>query len=632
MSGYHRFAVPVHAVDMMKHVDNGNNQNSSSKWYSRIQNFFQRYFSTLKPERNEQEIRQSTDIESGSTLSDHENTLSNSDSSSTRFRYAPRSLAERILVSIRIKNKLDSSRIIRIPFNSAYRYILIALLLALTTLLTPQLLPRWLGFHWAAPQDLCQAPDVKLEVLRSRVRAEARVDEATRFLVQQELNLRCMNVSAASFYHGASGSPPRFAWPRECNSEVAKVSLRERHCVQQETNVCAAVGGFLGFLTSLGGNCVRQVGPEVCVNSTDTDRADGLLELEQLRAGGEVPDGEPVNTTAKGVAETRAEPIITTANKRAQEIVGRVIMQIDIAADAFIIYSMIAIAVGVPLVIYRREKGSMVVGTAFGLTKATFILIFVVALTIFDMASLIVKETDFARLFSNFMEDPCYVNSDFSTERVRLIADVCNNISGISTQSTIVTQRMDSIYYDVRLFGYCKDDNRPLTEHPRLSTFDALRTAYRNGTLSNPGTCNATRLNEMTSVVPKDNTPKWKALLSSGVLAQLLLKFILTSWLIHVFAYIQPMVLHNGKVEVWGLHEADRLAPDEEDAVRSFSRDKHLLSLIIFSILLILEVILITYSVITSINEVQYIDVNGGPPPVHANETVDVRCSVDLFA
>lgn len=374
--------------------------------------------------------------------------------------------------------------------------------------------------------------------------------------------------------------------------------------MSQDVNVCSTVGGLAGFLISIAGSCQQQAGPDLCVESTDANRTESLLELEQRRDAAKAPNA----------TEVQSEPIVATANAKVQELIARLIMQVDLASDAFILYSMISIAIGVPLVVYKREKSSRIVSATFGLTKATFIIVFILVISIYDSAIIVFKETDFARLFQNFLNDPCYVDPRFSSKRVALIVDACNNVSFIDRESDHILQKMDGVYYDTRLFGFCKDEKRELAEHPKLPGMDEMRQQYRSGEVSNPGECNSTYLNQETSVAPEDkNVSKLRALLGSGVLAQLLLKFIVTSWILHLIAFIEPMVMHNGKVEVWGSKETAQLNEDEQAAVTRFARDKQMLPLIVFSLFLLLEIILIIYSIATTVNGAEEIVVESAP-------------------
>lgn len=540
-----------------------------------------------------------------------------------RFSYTPKSFPERLLVVLRLKNTLEKSKITKVAFNKLYKFVLLSLLILLAILLTPSLLPQWLGFEWATVRHLCQDSDKKIALVEAEVRNITKLPNARWFLNVQELHLRCMNESAAEFYHGREGNPPRFQWRHECTPDIAKTTLTETQCHRQEANVCSAVGGIGGFFASLGGNCVRTVGPDICVERTDVDRADAILELQRLR---NIPQTS-VN------ASVEVDSITETANERLQDVVSRLLTKVDFAADAFLLYSVLAIAVGTPLVIYRREKGSMVVSATFGMTKMWFIVLIVALLTVYDSASLIMKDTDFSRLFRNFMRDPCYVDPVFSARRVGLITQVCNEIGMLSAQGDVALQRMDNIYYDVRLFAHCKDDGRDLAEHPSMHVMDSLRGQYRNDTLQSPGNCNATELNERTSVAPAGNEPRWGALLGSGVLAQLCLKFVLTSWLLHMFAYLEPMVLHNGKVEIWGPNDGQQaLLPEEVDSVCRFARDKHLLPLLFFTVLLIAEIMLIVYSILVNNGNEELTQDDLPGAAFNSTTWPAISCPVSLFA
>ncbi|CAN8070234.1 unnamed protein product [Agarophyton chilense] len=511
---------------------------------------------------------------------------------SHRFKYNPEGLGQRLLVSARLKSKLETSKIIRIPFSKSYKYTLIFALLFTGAFLTPQMLPKWIGFEWASPEDLCQSPESKIVEIQQQLINFTSLRESKQFLKQQEYTLNCMNRSAADFYHGENGSLPRFLWPHECDSEKARISLNETTCVEQKTNVCKRVNFFARIFASISGDCVQKVGPELCVESTNVERSESLYELEKER-----------NALSQNLTEIDTEPIVSTAESKINEVITRLMTQIDLAADCFIVYSIVAVMVGIPLIISKREKTSRVMSATLGLTKMTFVMVFVILLSLYDSFFLIFQDTDFPRLFQNFLNDPCYVNPTFSSKRVGMIVDMCNNISYIEQQSDYVLQKMDTVYYDTRLFGHCKDDNRELAIHPKLEAMDEIRKLYRGGNISNPGVCNATELDERTSVAPdNERSSKWKALLGSGVVAQLALKIIFTSWIIHLLAFMEPMVLHNGKVELWGMKQKTMLNAEDETAIRRFARDKHLLPLIVFSVLLLAELVLFGYSIYTTIN------------------------------
>ncbi|CDF39265.1 unnamed protein product [Chondrus crispus] len=410
-----------------------------------------------------------------------------------------------------------------------------------------------------------------------------------------------MNSSADTFYQ----APDRFQWPHECTPEKASDSLEDEVCVGPTTkSVCDDIGGIRKIFASLAQTCKSITVPKKCVQTVDSERTEELLRLEREE------NAQVFNKTA-----TETQPIVQTANDKVTEILNRILVQVDIASDIYIAYSIVALIIGMPLIIYKREKGSRILGATFGMTKLTFIIVVVVFLSMYESFFLIMKETDFVRIFRNFRNDPCYVDGDFSRRRVNLIIHTCNNVTQLATNSTYTLQDMDGVYFTTRRFALCKDATREPSAHPRQGDMDSLRHSYRDGDKKFPGSCNATYLDSETSTAPEDpGFSKLQALLGSGVVAQLFLKFIVTSWLVHIMAYCEPMIMHNGKVEIWDTNrkpteekggeekDAQEMPLNEREAASAtrFARDKHLLPAIFMSILMVGEVVLIAYSMVVT--------------------------------
>eukprot|EP00171_Calliarthron_tuberculosum_P017974 IDg17974t1 len=138
-----------------------------------------------------------------------------------------------------------------------------------------------------------------------------------------------------------------------------------------------------------------------------------------------------------------------------------------------------------------------------------------------------------------------------------------------------------------------------------LRNIDFVRQKYSDGLEPEfiyPGSCNATKLNEETSAPPDTKVSAVQAVLGSGVLAQILLKGILTAWITHLFGMLAPMTQHHGRVELFGVADDSEavLTEEEEQYARNFARDKHLIPLIVCSLLLAFEFAIIVYSILDS--------------------------------
>lgn len=512
--------------------------------------------------------------------------------STDRFIYDPKTFTERLAVGIRVKNKLGQSRCVKVPYRVWCKYLLIVLLVLIGAFLTPQLLPKWLGYEWASPKDLCMNREQKVSALHIKIENLTKLPELRLSYARQQYDAECMNTTAARFYT----APERFQWPLECTPEMASASLTDEVCVGPSSrNVCDNLNPIRRFFANIAQTCKSVTVPKSCKTVVDKERTQALLDLEREQAR------QNLNETA-----VETQPMVETANDKATEVMNRLLLQVDIASDVYIAYSIISLIIGMPLIIYKREKGSRILGATFGMQKMSFIVLVVVFLSFYDSILVVLKETNFSRMFRNFRNDPCYVDADFSKQRVGLIIHACNNVTQLSMNSSATLEEMDGIYFTARRFGICTDSSRPEAPHPRIDDMDKLRVRYREGDLKFEGVCNATFLDERTSVAPTDpNFSKFRALMGSGVLAQLLLKFLLTSWLVHLIAFQEPMVMHNGKVEIWDACASGKGENEEETALNEreiqsatrFARDKHLLPLIISSMLMGVELFLIIYSI-----------------------------------
>lgn len=537
------------------------------------------------------------------------------DPAADRFVYSPASLPERLLVGFRLKNKLSASTLVRVPYRRWVKWLLVAVLVLLAAFFTPQLLPRWLGFEWSTPRDLCRDRDAKLRNLRFQIANLTRLPALRQHVARQRFEHACMDRAAARFYRRALR---RFQWPDECTSARASASLREDVCVGPlSRSSCDGVRGIRRLLGGVAGVCRSVSVPKKCVPALDETRAQQLLELQREQAALELDD-----------AASETQPIVQTANERATQLVERLLLQVDIASDLYIAYSIVALVIGMPLVVYKREKGSRILGATFGLRKVTFVIVVVMFLSIYDSVLLIARETDFSLLFANFRNDPCYVDAEFSRARVELIVQACNNVTGLGVAASGTVADMDETYFTVRRFGVCQDEGRPAATHPSERAMDAVRRRYRDGDREFPGVCNATMLDERTSTAASDpEVSAVKAVLGSGVVAQLFVKVIVASWVVHVAGFLEPMVLHGGKVEIWDAAGAAKRAGEDEGPLNAwemrsavgFARDKHLLALVVTSALMVVEAVLVVYSIVVTKSGRRDLAGGSAPPELPTN-------------
>jgi len=531
-----------------------------------------------------------------------------------RFEYSPRHIWQRLFVSIGGKTRLSSSRLIRIEYHARWRWILSFLLVLVTIFLTPQLLPRWLGFKWSTTSDLCEGRDVKLERLQIRMEAISNVTAGARFVQKTFDAVECMNISSQKTWGGAPMR--RVQYPGECTFENAKNAHTTKRTVcvgGQRVEKCVKLFGFIKL------KCVGHKTPRKCetISATDPKAVKRIAELNAARRLQQQGLEADMNSTKEKGAEIKQ-----TANKAGERLINRLVIQVDIASNLYIVYTIFAVLVGTPLVIFKRAKRSYFAGCVFGMNKANFVVMVVIGLTLYDSGRKVIVDTDFMRLFRNFQNDPCYLDPKFSKSRLEFIRDTCGNVTKHRARINERLAQMNTIFFDVQLCevsvvaGRVKHANKTL-----VSTINEERKLYSAGNRSGyiyPGTCNATLLNEATSTPPDRKVNWFQAFFGSGILAQLLLKGIVTSFLTHFIAYYEPMTMHRGIVEIFGMDgrdsrtsdeeegggdeddEMEILTEEEEESCRRFARDKHLFPLIFCCILMIAEILIIGYSIYIS--------------------------------
>lgn len=512
-----------------------------------------------------------------------------------RFEYDPKYFFQRLLVSVGGKTKLASSTLTNIPYRWWLRWVLVALLLLITIFLTPQLLPKWLGFKWSSTTDFCDNRRKKIAVLKSKLDSLARVPQGARFVERTNQALKCMQDSVGSTWTGRNG---RVKYPDECIPANARTKTKTTEaCVGgQRVQVCLKLFGFIKL------KCADAAAPRKCENITASD-PNSMRRIAEINALRRVQQSAiDTNVTRESVKE-----ISETANKAGERLINRLLIQIDIASNLYICYTVVAVLVGTPVIIYKRERSARVLGAALGLRKANFVLFVIILLTIYDSGVKVLRETNFPQLFRNFQNDPCYLDPSFSQTRLELIRATCGNITA---QRTTINDRfasMTSVFYDAQLCEVSVVAERGPTENAKLvRTIDEERQRYSDGLVDGyvyPGSCNATQLNEKTAVPPDIKVSFAKAFLGSGILAQILLKGILASWLTHSISLYEPMTMHRGTVEIFGLQEDSasiRLTECETRSVVRFSRDKHLFPFFVTSILMVWEACIIIYSFVES--------------------------------
>ena len=68
-----------------------------------------------------------------------------------------------------------------------------------------------------------------------------------------------------------------------------------------------------------------------------------------------------------------------TADTASKKLIKRLLAQVGVASNMFIVYTMVAVVIGRPLVIFKREQSSHIRTAALNLKRYHFVAIVVIA-------------------------------------------------------------------------------------------------------------------------------------------------------------------------------------------------------------------------------------------------------------
>lgn len=558
------------------------------------------WFQNLKREKKPEDVPENGDAELSTEEDVEKNGENRNDGEPARFEYKPEKLMHRLFVGMGLKSKLAASRNVEIEYRLRLKWALVGVIAVLTVFLTPSLLPKWLGYRWSEPSDLCKGRSEKLARIQEKMESLARLEDGARFVEQATRALSCANNSAKAVWRGP---PDRIRYPDQCIPENAKEKTRSHTECQPEKPITkrVCVNKVLKALFGSRLTCKTETIQPVCTTVVVPDQS-SVRRVAELKARQKARADE-----VKKNVTNEFDVIEGTADEKAQHVIRRLVWQTEVASNLYIVYAMLAIIIGAPLVIYKRDLKTSATRRTLAMRKMQFVALVVLALVIYDYCESLLRDVDFPRLFRDFQNDPCYLDPSFSRKRLELIGNTCGNVTEQRANLDATLARMSEVVFDSELCEVCGVGSiQPYEDKKLVRNLKNELDKYNEGTAKEyvyPGVCNTTQLDVETATPPDSGISFARAFFGSGVIAQLFLKGILISFLIHGCAYMyDAMVLHKGQVEMFGIAPGTRegLSSEEEKSVRNFARDKHLLGFIIVSILMVWEVAVIGYSIYES--------------------------------
>ncbi|CAD7697379.1 unnamed protein product [Ostreobium quekettii] len=445
-----------------------------------------------------------------------------------------------------------------IPFRRHYKWILIFSLIATAVLLTPTLLPKWLGFTWASAGSLCTGRAEKLEEIQQTIRELSNLDEAERQVEDSENDLLRISVIAEIQYED---------WPDGCTQQDFLNTIDEaknRECREKKCK--------WGFSLFGGLNCVTVDVP--CSTAEALKLSDAWQEYEVFQSRRAI---NPNISTEEYQVLVREE---------GQQIIKRLLWQVDVASQFYIVYIIVGLIIAAPLFVYRPSFKSKYLGTSLSINKPLWVVIVIVVWSTYEAIWGAVRNTDWRFWWASFVADPCLIDASFAGRRIQAITEACNDIGRLKYSYENATFGIQDVTANARVYSACGK------ETPLIEEFNSASERWDG--VEFVGVCNVTELNEGTGGQGTD-IDLFGVLLGTGFVAQLMFKVVVIQLLYHLIGFIEPLCTNSGQVELFGEEEYD------EDEIRNlieFKRDSHRVPLAFYTLLFLLVFINVIYAAV----------------------------------
>jgi len=581
--------------------------------------------------------------------------------------------------------------VVKTPYRWYLRYVLILLLILVAIFLTPSMLPKWLRIKWPAPSDMCQQRDVKLANITATVDHVSNMTRGGQFVHKAGKALDCMESGARDVWNGRE---KRILFPNDCKPENIKdpTKASTQTCAEAHSTKHCEVGKIdILFIKDIPVTtvCAEVSLPSKCV-SLEGEDPKSAREVEKAKAEWEAFENQQSNSKLQGIEEgrftneTRGDVHPNAERKAAQErsdnLLETMRARIDVASNMYIAYCILAVFFGIPLAISRVPWWKRWQAFAFGLKQPTFIVLILLVMSMGGLYNRMIQ--DMPNILNKWRNDPCWLDPGFMRNRSDIISYACGNVTNQRAELQEIIANMTRTQKQAELCQVCAVEHKDaFADKDLIVRLANQRELYQSGEehgYKYPGKCDMAKLTNLTASPPESGVDVGDALLSSGILAMMFLKGIIGSWLLYAFSMAEPMTLHRGMVELYGLQDVDmvhtpytwkevrnhsleptmefftklfsknwrlafsssrktilisdhNLRPEEIRNAKVFARDTKVAGFVIWSCLLILEVVILVCSTVSPRKAPEFLvltpGINGSsfnPTSLNSSSLVDV--------
>ena len=283
----------------------------------------------------------------------------------------------------------------------------------------------------------------------------------------------------------------------------------------------------------------------------------------------------------------------------ARAFVTELLNNVELSSNLYILYIiLITLFLNFPVQVYGSSK-KVRAKRAFALSQGQFVVI-VVILLYMQMYAGYFLSLPWAQMIWNMQVDICYANPEFIADIGKAVGTACAEIGLLRASYIQIQAKVQKQYLASESWMVAKSYKDLQTQFEGLPQNFGFQEAYTYSRLDFMGVCEPRELSEYYQNAQQSlSSPLW-VLISSGVLAQMAAKFILTEFGRSATYLLDPLAFHNGLGEVAD-HQS---SPDAVDVTKFLKSTKYTG----FMILSVPTVVCVVNLCITAFNNLEYRD------------------------
>jgi len=388
--------------------------------------------------------------------------------------------------------------------------------------------------------NICTNSTSKLDQIEIDVKTYVNLEESReQYRVAVYVRELAWSVGDSYVYPGLTES-----WPDACDEDKAEDALyasKYRMCSEPKT-ICADAGFWDTFIVD-DHQCVTVDIPYECPGPYATSDEDTLADYNRYEA------------QKSGTVELFFDS--KTWEDEVAQMLDLLLQQIDMACNLYIGYLVAMIWLAPPVLLYKSKFASRLKRGWCKLNQVQFVIFVVLLWNSYTYFVIPLKAFDVGLYMRNFLDDPCYIEPGFNTDKADIISDVCLEVNMIEMNFTKVAYSFTDLHYYAKLYDICfeqlcaatcRDDCIGGCTEPFWSEGqDILDATF-------VGNCNASVKGELLERYASPNsdatTNGWAVFATSGLLAQMVIKIVITNMVLRWHMFGWPWIFHNGNVEV----------------------------------------------------------------------------------